>query len=82
MFTHHIRIGKVTHAVVSSAKKFKKGGHTLCATRIGDDATVLAPFRIGDDRRHDITCDTCLNSHTAMENVLETDFGYPSPLIP
>jgi hypothetical protein len=77
MFTHHIRIDRVTHVVISAVKSQHRKGYTTCAIPITkDNATVLAPFKIGDDRRHDITCDTCMSIHTALEDVLDTDFGF------
>ncbi len=76
MFTHLIRIDMVTHSVVSGVKKFHRNGVTMCGVRIDKTANVLAPFRLGDDRRHDITCTRCITAHTGLENVLDRDFGF------
>ena len=78
MFTHLVRIDRVTHAVITQRARIRRSNtdYTLCATVIDESATVLAPFRIGDDRRHDMTCDRCIRAHTGMEDVLDTDFGF------
>ena len=76
MFTHLVRIDKVTHCVVSTRKAFHRTGRTMCAVVITKADTVLAPFGIGDDRRHDITCPRCMSAHTGLEDVLATDFGF------
>ncbi len=79
MITHLIRIDRVTHASVSIRKRAPRKGHVMCGIRIHRaTSTVLAPFKIGDDRSHDVTCAKCIRVHTALEDVLETDFGFPN----
>ncbi len=78
MITHLIRIDRVTHAAVSIRKRAPRKGHVMCGIRIlRETSKVLAPFKIGDDRSHDVTCAKCIRVHTNLENVLETEFGFP-----
>jgi hypothetical protein len=70
------RINGQVHAVSSTRNRVRRNGkaHTVCAIRVTDTAQGLAPNE--PDRAAPFTCDSCLNFVVALNDVLDTDFGF------